>query len=81
VVCMVNKHYYTYSDLMDLFSCSKKTLERKLSLMNIRKRYLSGKGKPYFLVLDIHSQMEFNKCWEQCTQREKQYLRELLNEA
>ena len=34
------KHYYTYADLTELLSCSKRTLERKIPQMKIQKRYL-----------------------------------------
>ena len=77
---MLNKRYYTYQDLMELLSCSKRTLERKLPSMNIRKLYFGGKGKPYFLVVDVHAYMIFNQSYEQLTQSQKDRLRDLLNE-
>jgi hypothetical protein len=49
--------------------------------MSITKRYLGGSGKPYFLVLDWHSNMLFNKSFKQCTQLEKIEVRDLLNES
>jgi hypothetical protein len=77
----MNKHYYTYQDLMELLSCTKRTLERKISKMNIKKRYLGGGGKPYFLVVDIHSFMLFNKSFNQCNQKEQLEVKELINNA
>jgi len=74
---VMHKYYYTYADLMELLSCSKSTLEKKIPKMNIRKRYFNG-GRPKFLVLDVHSYLEYNKAWNQCTQKEKQELKELL---
>ena len=58
-VWIMNNQYYTYQDLMVMLSCTKRTLERKLSKMNIKKRYLGG-SKPYFLAVDIHSFILFN---------------------
>jgi|TARA_B100001057_G_C22799436_1_gene930935 hypothetical protein len=72
------KHYYTYADLTELLACSKKTLERKIPQMNIQKRYFHG-GKPYFLVLDVHAYLMFNKNWRACTQIEKREIQEMLN--
>lgn len=72
------KHYYNYKELRHLLTCSQSTLEKKLPKMNIRKRYFNG-GKPYFLVLDVHAYLEYNKSWQQCSIKEKQDLRELLN--
>ena len=74
------KMYITYKELADQLSCDKRTVERKITTMNITKRYLGGKGKPYFLVLDWHSNMLFNKSFKQCTQLEKIEVRDLLNE-
>ena len=48
--------------------------------MNIRKLYFGGKGKPYFLVVDVHAYMIFNQSYEQLTQSQKDRLRDLLNE-
>ena len=75
------KHYYTYDDLVVLLSCSKRTLERKLSTMNIRKRYFGGKGKPYFLVVDIHAFMLFNKPFHSCTRKEAQEVNKVAYHA
>ena len=72
------RHYYTYRDLMELLSCSKSTLEKKLPTMNIQKLYFGGKGKPYFLIVDVHAYMLFNQSFKQCNQRQKTELRELL---
>ena len=81
LVMIMNKHYYTYQDLMVLLSCTKRTLERKISKMNIKKRYLGGSGKPYFLVVDIHSFMLFNKPFNQCNQKEQSEVKELIDYA
>ena len=81
LVMIMNKHYYTYQDLMVLLSCTKRTLERKISKMNIKKRYLGGGGKPYFLVVDIHAFMLFNKSFNQCNQKEQLEVKELINNA
>jgi hypothetical protein len=66
---------------MELLSCTKRTLERKISKMNIKKRYLGGVGKPYFLVVDIHSFMLFNKSFNQCNQKEQREVKELIHNA
>ena len=49
--------------------------------MNIKIRRFGIKGRPRYLALDIHSFMEFNKSFNQCTQKEKQEVRELLISA
>ena len=49
--------------------------------MNIKKRYLGGVGKPYFLVVDIHSFMLFNKPFNQCNQKEQLEVKELIKNA
>tara|TARA_R110002020_G_scaffold457638_1_gene674610 strand:+ start:283 stop:435 length:153 start_codon:yes stop_codon:yes gene_type:complete len=49
--------------------------------MNIKKRYLGGVGKPYFLVVDIHSFMLFNKSFNQCNQKEQRQVKELIHNA
>ena len=71
--------YITYEQLAKELSCTKRTIERKIATMSITKRYLGGSGKPYFLVLDWHSNMLFNKSFKQCTQLEKIEVRDLLN--
>jgi len=71
------RHYYTYKDLMELLSCSKSTLEKKLPTMNIKKVYF-GNSRPYFLIVDVHAYMLFNQSFKQCNQRQKAELRELL---
>ena len=81
LVMIMNKLYYTYQDLMELLSCTKRTLERKISKMNIKKRYLGGGGKPYFLVVDIHSFMLFNKSFNRCNQKEQLEVKELIKNA
>ena len=81
LVMIMNKHYYTYQDLMELLSCTKRTLERKISKMNIKKRYIGGSGKPYFLGLDIHAFMLFNKPFNQCKRVEKDEVKELIDYA
>lgn len=72
------RHYYTYQDLMTLLSCSKRTVQRKLKGLNIRKRYFNG-GKPYFLIKDVHAIIEFNKSFQQCNQQQRDWIVELLN--
>ena len=74
------KMYITYKELAQELSCDKRTIERKIATMSITKRYLGGSGKPYFLVLDWHSNMLFNKSFKECTQLEKIEVRDLLNE-
>lgn len=64
---------------MELLSCSKRTLDRKLPSMNIKKRYFGGFGKVYFLVLDVHAYLEFNQSYQQCNQQQRDNLRDLLN--
>jgi hypothetical protein len=49
--------------------------------MNIRKRYLGGKGKPYFLVVDIHAFMLFNKPFHSCTRKEAQEVNKVAYHA
>ena len=73
------KHYYTYDDLVVLLSCSKRTLERLIPKMNITKRTFGAGRKVLFLVLDVHAYLEFNKNYFQCTTREKQVIKELVN--
>lgn len=72
------KHYYTYDDLVVLLSCSKRTLHRKLAGLPIQARYLAGTGKPYFLVVDVHACMLFQKPFHQCTNQQKSQVKELL---
>ena len=49
--------------------------------MNIKKRYIGGSGKPYFLGLDIHAFMLFNKPFNQCKRVEKDEVKELIDYA
>jgi hypothetical protein len=75
----MKQYYYTYDDLMVLLSCSKRTLMRKINSMSLQKRYFNGTGKPYFLVVDVHAFMHYNKPFAQCTHTEKQWIRELID--
>ena len=73
--------YYSYQDLQQMFNQDIETIKRKLGKMNIKKRYLGGSGKPYFLVVDIHSFMLFNKPFNQCKRVEKDEVKELIDYA
>ena len=79
--CLVINTYYTYQDLTKMFNQDIETIKRKLSKMNIKKRYIGGSGKPYFLGLDIHSFMLFNKPFNQCKRAEKDEVKELIDYA
>jgi len=73
--------YYTNKQVREVLNVSQSTIDRTLSKMNIRIRRFGIKGRPRYLALDIHSFMEFNKSFNQCTQKEKQEVRELLISA
>ena len=49
--------------------------------MNIRKRRFGSNGKPFFLVQDIHSFMLFNRPFNDCNQRQKEEVKELIFNA
>ena len=79
-VCLIHT-YYSYQDLQQMFNQDIETIKRKLSKMNIKKRYIGGSGKPYFLGLDIHAFMLFNKPFNQCKRVEKDEVKELIDYA
>ena len=70
--------YYTNKQVREILQVSQSTIDRTLSKMNIKIRRFGIKGRPRYLALDIHSFMEFNKSFNQCNQKEKQEVRELL---
>ena len=70
--------YYTNKQVREILQVSQSTIDRTLSKMNIKIRSFGIKGRPRYFALDIHSFMEFNKSFNQCNQKEKQEVRELL---
>lgn len=77
----MKKLYYSYQDISEMLNQDVETVKRKLSSMNIKQRYLGGKGKPFFLGLDIHAFMVFNKPFNQCSKVEKEEVKELIQYA
>ena len=75
------KAYYSYQDLADMLGLDVRTIKRKISKMNIRKRRFGSNGKPFFLVQDIHSFMLFNRPFNDCNQRQKEEVKELIFNA
>jgi len=70
--------YYSNKQVQEILNVSQSTIDRNLPKMNIKIRRFGTNGRPRYLALDIHSFMEFNKNFNQCTQKEKQEVRELL---
>tara|TARA_R110001632_G_scaffold194851_1_gene316322 strand:+ start:92 stop:340 length:249 start_codon:yes stop_codon:yes gene_type:complete len=75
------KDYYSYQDLADMLNQNVRTIKRKISKMNIKKRRFGGKGTPFFLGLDIHSFMLFNQPFDRLNANDKQQVKELIVNA
>ena len=72
------KEYLTYKEIADMLSQDVRTIKRKISKMNIRKRRFGTNGNPLFLRLDIDAYLLFNKPFNQLNTNQKQEVKELM---
>ena len=75
------KEYLTYKEIADMLSQDVRTIKRKISNMNIRKRRFGTNGNPLFLRLDIDAFLLFNMPFDRLNANQKREVKELIINA
>ena len=75
------KEYLTYKEIADMLSQDVRTIKRKISKMNIRKRRFGTNGNPLFLRLDIDAFLLFNMPFDRLNVNQKREVKELIINA